>query len=76
MSQRELEQELILHTIMYMERQDQQNITARKIPTHGLSDGAERGGKKIVVSVLVEGGDSGGRVAAPIADKVFHAFLD
>ena len=37
---------------------------------------AERGGKKIVVSVLVEGGDSGGRVAAPIADKVFHAFLD
>ena len=33
-------------------------------------------GKKIVVSVHVEGGDSGGRVAAPIADKVFHAFLD
>ena len=72
MSQRELEQEPILHTIMYMERQDQQNITARKIPTHGLSDVPKEAGK----SVLVEGGDSGGRVAAPIADKVFHAFLD
>ena len=75
MSQRELEQELILHTIMYMERQDQQNITAKD--SHAWFIGcAERGGKKIVVSVLVEGGDSGGRVAAPIADKVFHAFLD
>lgn len=37
---------------------------------------AEKNGKKIVVSVLVENGDSGGRVAAPIADKVFHAFFD
>ena len=37
---------------------------------------AEKNGKKIVVSVLVENGDSGGRVAAPIADKLFHAFFD
>ncbi|OLR58735.1 peptidoglycan glycosyltransferase [Anaerostipes sp. 494a] len=37
---------------------------------------AEKSGKKIVVSVLVEDGDSGGRVAAPVADKVFHAFFD
>ena len=50
---------------------------------------AERGGKKIVVSVLVEGGDSGkivvsvivegggsgGRVAAPIAKNVFDAYF-
>lgn len=36
---------------------------------------AEKNGKKIVVSVLVEDGDSGGRVAAPIADKVFQAFF-
>lgn len=37
---------------------------------------AEKNGKKIVVSVLVEDGDSGGKVAAPIADQVFHAFFD
>ena len=37
---------------------------------------AQKGGKKIVVSVLVENGGSGGRVAAPIADEVFHAFFD
>ena len=70
MSQRELEQELILHTIMYMEYNSAKDSHAWFIGC------AERGGKKIVVSVLVEGGDSGGRVAAPIADKVFHAFLD
>lgn len=35
----------------------------------------EKNGRKIVVSVLVEDGDSGGRVAAPIADKVFHAYF-
>ena len=46
LEQRELEQELILHTIMYMERQDQQNITARKIPTHGLSDVPKEAGKR------------------------------
>lgn len=37
---------------------------------------AEKDGKKMVVSVLVEDGDSGGRVAAPIADKVFHSYFD
>lgn len=36
---------------------------------------AEKNGRKIVVSVLVEDGDSGGRVAAPIADDVFEAFF-
>lgn len=36
---------------------------------------AEKNGKKIVVSVLVENGGSGGKVAAPIANKVFHAFF-
>lgn len=37
---------------------------------------AEKNGKKIVVSVLVEGGDSGGRVAAPIAKNVFSAYFN
>lgn len=36
---------------------------------------AEKDGKKIVVSVLVEDGGSGGSTAAPIADKVFHSFF-
>lgn len=36
---------------------------------------AEKDGKKIVVSVLVEDGGSGGSTAAPIADKVFQSFF-
>ena len=32
-------------------------------------------GRKIVVSVIVEGGGSGGRVAAPIAKNVFDAYF-
>ncbi len=37
---------------------------------------AEKDGKKIVVSVLVEDGGSGGSTAAPIADKVFETFFN
>ena len=36
---------------------------------------AEHNGRKIVVSVIVEGGGSGGRVAAPIAKNVFDAYF-
>ncbi|WP_243118737.1 peptidoglycan D,D-transpeptidase FtsI family protein [Anaerostipes rhamnosivorans] len=36
---------------------------------------AEHNGKKIVVSIIVEGGGSGGSVAAPIAKDVFDAYF-
>ena len=36
---------------------------------------AEYNGRKIVVSVIVEGGGSGGRVAAPIAKNIFDAYF-
>ncbi|MDD3185064.1 MAG: penicillin-binding transpeptidase domain-containing protein [Anaerostipes sp.] len=38
--------------------------------------GAEYNGKKLVVSVIVEGGGSGGKVAAPIAKDIFDAYFN